>query len=83
MLQAASDTPRVLQDPKPNCLLLNFEDNAVNLELRVWINDPQNGIGVIKNELLWGIWRRFRAHGISLPFPQRDVHLKSIPEVRG
>ncbi len=82
MMAVAADTPRVLKDPKPACLLTGFGDNAVNLEVRVWINDPQNGIGSVKSELLWGIWQRFREHGVELPFPQRDLHLKSMPELR-
>ncbi|MDO9531293.1 MAG: mechanosensitive ion channel [Deltaproteobacteria bacterium] len=80
MLQAAEDTKRVLKDPKPAYLLTGFGDNAVNLEVRVWINDPQHGIGSVKSDLHWGIWQRFRQHGIELPFPQRDVHLKSFPD---
>jgi small-conductance mechanosensitive channel len=82
MLETAADTKRVLKDPEPSCHLLSFGDNAVTLELRVWINDPQNGIGSVKSDLFWGIWKRFQHHGIELPYPQRDVHLKSIPEVR-
>ena len=81
MLAAAADTLRVLKDPKPICLLTGFGDNAVNLEVRVWINDPQNGIGSVKSDLFWGIWKRFRDHGIEIPYPQRDVYLKSIPEI--
>jgi small-conductance mechanosensitive channel len=81
MLAAAADNLRVLKDPKPACLLTGFGDNAVNLELRVWINDPQHGLGSLKSDLLWGIWQRFREHGIELPFPQRDVHLKYMPEI--
>jgi len=80
MLAAAADSLRVLKDPKPSCLLVGFGDNAVNLELRVWINDPHNGIGSVKSDLLWGIWQRFRQHGIEMPYPQRDVHLKYIPD---
>ncbi|MEW6660145.1 MAG: mechanosensitive ion channel domain-containing protein [Thermodesulfobacteriota bacterium] len=80
VLAAAADTPRILKEPKPACLLTGFGDNAVNLEVRVWINDPQNGIGSVKSELFWGIWQRFRDHGLEIPYPQRDVHLKSIPE---
>jgi small-conductance mechanosensitive channel len=60
--------------------LVGFGDNSVNLELRVWLSDPQNGIGALKSELLWGIWTRFHEHGIVLPFPQRDLHLKSFPD---
>ena len=81
MLAAAADTLRVLKDPKPACLLTGFGDNAVNLEVRVWINDPQNGLGSVKSDLFWGIWQRFRDHGIVMPYPQREVHLKSIPEI--
>ena len=81
MLAAAADILRVLKDPKPACLLTGFGDNAVNLELRVWINDPQNGLGSVKSDLFWGIWQRFRDHGIEMPYPQRDVHLKSMPEI--
>jgi len=81
MLAAAAEIPRVLKDPKPACLLTGFGDNAVNLEVRVWINDPQNGIGSVKSNLLWGIGQRFREHGIEMPYPQRDVHLKYIPEI--
>jgi small-conductance mechanosensitive channel len=82
MLKTAADTKRVLKEPEPSCRLISFGDNAINLELRVWINDPQKGIGAVKSDLLWGIWQRFREHGIELPFPQRDLHVKSMPEVK-
>jgi small-conductance mechanosensitive channel len=82
MLQAAGDIKRVLKDPKPACLLKAFGDNAVNLEVRVWINDPRNGIASVKSDLLWGIWKRFREHDIDMPYPQRDVHVKSLPEIQ-
>lgn len=82
MLESAAATERVLKDPEPSCHLVSFGDNAINLELRVWINDPAQGIGSVKSNLLWGIWRRFKDQGIEMPYPQRDVHLKSIPEVR-
>ena len=80
MLAAAADTLRVLQDPKPAYLITGLGDNAVNLEVRVWINDPQNGIASVKSDLFRGILQRFRDHGIEMPYPQRDVHLKSVPE---
>jgi small-conductance mechanosensitive channel len=77
---AAADTLRVLKDPEPTCLITGLGDNAVNLEVRVWINDPQNGIASVKSDLFRGILQRFRDHGIEMPYPQRDVHLKSVPE---
>jgi small-conductance mechanosensitive channel len=80
MLAAAADTLRVLKDPKPAYLITGLGDNAVNLEVRVWINDPQNGIASVKSDLFRGILQRFREHGIEMPYPQRDLYLKSIPE---
>ena len=80
MLEAAADTKRVLKDPQPSFRLMGFGDNAINLELRIWINDPQHGVHGVKSDLFLGIWRRFQEHGIEIPYPQRDVHLKSIPE---
>jgi small-conductance mechanosensitive channel len=81
MLAAAADTLRVLKDPKPTYLITGLGDNAVNLEVRVWINDPQDGIASVKSDLFWGILQRFRDHGLEMPFPQRDVHLKSSSEI--
>jgi small-conductance mechanosensitive channel len=81
MFQAAEDTERVLKDPKPSFRLMGFGDNTINVELRVWINDPQHGIHSVKSELFWDFWRRFKEHGIEIPYPQRDIHLKDIPEL--
>jgi len=81
MLEAAGEAPRVLTDPKPACLLMGFGDNSVNLQLRLWIRDPQNGVANIKSQVLLGVWERFQAHGIDLPFPQRVLHHKSLPEL--
>ncbi len=80
MFEAAAATERVLKDPQPSLRLMGFGDNAINLELRIWINDPQHGIHSVKSELFWGIWQRFRDHGIEIPYPQRDVYLKSVPD---
>jgi len=60
---------------------MGFGDNSVNLQLRLWIRDPQNGVANIKSQVLLGVWERFQAHGIDLPFPQRVLHHKSLPEL--
>jgi small-conductance mechanosensitive channel len=74
----ACEHARVLQDPPPRTFLLGFGDNGVNLELRVWIDDPDNR-GQIRNELYLEIWKDFHAAGITFPFPQRDVYIKDFP----
>jgi small-conductance mechanosensitive channel len=55
--------------------VLGFADNGINLELAVWINDPENGQGNLKSSLNVGIWKVFQANGIKIPFPQREVRL--------
>lgn len=75
--EAAAETTRILNEPAPNCLVLEFGDSAVNLEMRVWINDPMNGRANVMSELLICIWDKFHEHGIEIPYPQRDLHLRS------
>ena len=76
-LEAARATERVLEYPEPACLLKGFGDSSVELEIRIWIDDPRNGVSNVKSEVLLGVWDRFHDHGIEIPFPQRDLHLKT------
>ena len=77
-VEAAQAVERVLVSPEPRCLLLRgFGDNSVSLEIRVWIDDPEEGRSNSISEVLLGVWDRFHEHGIEIPFPQRDLHLKS------
>lgn len=78
--QAASYCDRVLADPAPVARLMEFGDNGILLELRVWINDPQNGISNVRSDLNLAIWRLFKQNGITIPFPQRDVYVKTLPQ---
>ncbi|NBB80799.1 MAG: mechanosensitive ion channel [Verrucomicrobia bacterium] len=77
VLEAVESHERVLKDPAPNCLLTGFGDSSVNLELRFWLGDPSNGIGNVKSHLLLAIWDTLKEHTIEIPFPQRDLHLRS------
>ena len=82
-VEAANSNPRVLGNPNPICLLKGFGDSAVDLEVRFWVVDPQNGLSNVKSDILLEIWDRFHDNGIEIPFPQRDLHLKSVaPEIR-
>ena len=76
-LEAAAEIPRILQDPKPACLLREYGDSSVNFEMRYWINDPMNGRANVTSELLIRIWDKFKQHGVEIPYPQRDLHLRS------
>lgn len=83
MLAAAKANPRVLDDPAPATRLMRFGDNGIELELRVWIQDPQEGLGSVRSDVNLAIWRAFKAAGISIPFPQRDLHIRSGALVSG
>jgi small-conductance mechanosensitive channel len=62
---------------RPRILLLGFGDSSVELELRIWIRDPKNGVRNVKSDVLLLVWDKFHAHGIEIPFPPRDLHLKT------
>jgi small-conductance mechanosensitive channel len=75
MVTAAKNTDRVLDDPQPICQLKDFGDHAIELELRFWIRDPENGIANVSSAVRMIIWDAFKANGIKIPFPQRVVHM--------
>ena len=81
-LDAAAACERVLTDPAPRCLVKGFGDNSVDLELRIWINDPQNGLSNVKSEIMLRLWDIFKENGIEFPYPQRDIHLPEPVTVR-
>ncbi|MFA6500198.1 MAG: mechanosensitive ion channel domain-containing protein [Desulfurivibrionaceae bacterium] len=81
--EAARQTARIIQTPPPICLLVAFGNSSVDLELRAWINDPVNGVENVKSDVLLTIWETFHAQGIDIPYPQRDIHIKSMPPGTG
>jgi small-conductance mechanosensitive channel len=77
-MEVVAEEPRIKEFPKPICHVTEFGDSSVNLEIRGWINDPVNGIGNVKSAVLMGVWDKFHEHGIEIPYPQRDLHIRSI-----
>lgn len=78
LLKIAADHPLVLDDPSPNVFFLAFGDSSLNLDLRGFVADVNQAFGV-RSELHFEIFRRFREAGIEIPFPQRDIHIRSAP----
>lgn len=76
MLAVAMNHPRVAQSGSetPKVLLREFGDNGINLELAVWIRDPEEGQMNLRSDLYWSIWEAFKEAGIEIPFPQRVIH---------
>ena len=81
MVAAAKKFSRVLKHPAPSTRLIEFGDSSIRLELRVWIRDPQKGVRNIQSQILLSIWDAFHEHQIEFPFPQRDLSLRSAPEI--
>lgn len=77
MVDAANEESRVLKNPEPRTLMRGFGENGVDLELRMWIDDPQNGVSNIASAVMLKIWDKFHAEDIEFPYPQRVVHIKN------
>jgi small-conductance mechanosensitive channel len=80
-VEATKGVPRILETPVASCIIRNFGDSAIELEVRFWIGDPVNGTGSVKGAVMLGIWDRFRANGIHMPNPQRDIHIPEMAEL--
>lgn len=75
LLEIAAANGRVLASPKAQVRLAAFGDNGINLELVVWIHDPEEGEMNLRSELNWAIWAAFQRERVEIPFPQRVVHM--------
>lgn len=69
--------PRVLKDPPPAGALVAFGESGIDMELWVWVNDPERGITNVRSDLNRAIWQALKRAGITIPYPQRDLHIKS------
>ncbi len=80
LVTCAKENPKVLKHPEAQALFLGFGDSALNFELRVWISEFMDSTGEVQSELNSMISERFSKAGIEIPFPQTDLHLRSIDE---
>lgn len=76
-IEAAGNIPRVQKEPKTVCLVKGFGDSSVDMELRIWIDDPEAGQSNVKSLVYREVWRLFHEHDIEIPYPQRDLHVRS------
>jgi small-conductance mechanosensitive channel len=79
MVEAAIETNRVLKSPMPSVWLRGFGESTVDHEILAWVGDPEAGIGSVRSEVLNRLWVLFEENGITLPNPQRDIHIKEWP----
>ena len=73
VVEGASTVDRVLKDPAPKCLVMEFGEEAVEIEARFWIDDPQNGVNNVASEVMLSVWDKFTEAGIDIPLRHEDV----------
>ncbi|WP_138465636.1 mechanosensitive ion channel family protein [Poseidonocella sp. HB161398] len=74
-VEAAQSVRRVLASKPPVCHITGFGDSSVDYILRFWISDPSDGLTNVRGAVYLALWDAFKANGISIPFPQREVRM--------
>ncbi len=74
--EVAENNKSVMKNPDPEVHLIEFGESSWNMELRVWIPDVKH-YPRVRNELNQAIVRTFQKYGVEIPFPQRDLHVRS------
>ncbi len=80
LLDAALSLKRVLNRNPPQVWLHGFGSNAIEFEVQMWIDDPEEGLGNLRSDLLKAVWKAFVANGIEVPYAQHDVHIREWPK---
>jgi small-conductance mechanosensitive channel len=77
VLEVAKEHPGVLDEPAPDLWFEGYGDSSLDFNLTVWTSDFIQRPKVLKSELYYAVFKKFGEHKIEIPFPQRDLHLKS------
>lgn len=72
---AANSQTRVLSDPAAEVQIKGFGENGIDLNLSIWIPDPEDGSATLQSAIYLDIWRAFQKHSISIPYPQREIRV--------
>ncbi|MBP2236803.1 small-conductance mechanosensitive channel [Sinorhizobium kostiense] len=81
-IDTAKAIPRVASTyAQPVCWMTGFGASSLDFKLRFWISDPSNGLTNVRGQVLMALWDAFKAAGISIPFPHREIIMKTPIEV--
>ena len=78
-VEAAKTVRRVVEQPAPVCHLTAFNDFSIDFILRFWIRDPSGGLTNVRGEVFLALWDALKAADVEIPFPRRDVTIRSMP----
>jgi small-conductance mechanosensitive channel len=76
LLEAAAGNVRILHEPAPVSRLMQFGESGMDMELRFWISDPENGVNNVRSEVNRAIWRLFKQHNLTIPVTQSEVFVR-------
>jgi small-conductance mechanosensitive channel len=79
LISACEGHARVLREPAPVSRLMHFSDSGIELELRFWIADPQEGVNNVRSDVNRAIWRLFKEHNLTMPPAQREILVHTAP----
>jgi small-conductance mechanosensitive channel len=79
MLEVADEHPKALKDPKPELFFVGFGDSSLNFELGVWGSDVMTSPRRFRSDLFFAIEKKLRENNIEIPFPQQDLHVRTVP----
>jgi small-conductance mechanosensitive channel len=77
LLEVAEQNDGVLNNPAPDVLIDGYGDSSIDFTLRVWTINYITQPLVLKSQLYYSAFKKFKEHGIEIPFPQRDIHVKN------
>ena len=79
LLECVEENPLVMRSPTPGVYFIGFGESSLDFQLRVYLSEIDNWY-IVQSELLQEIDRKFRLEGVEIPFPQRDLHVRSVDE---
>lgn len=77
LLEVIAQNHGVLTNPEPYILFEGFGDSSLNFNVLVWTSEHIDRPKILRSELYYEIFAQFKEHNVQIPFPQRDIHLKS------
>jgi small-conductance mechanosensitive channel len=77
LISVVDDNPGVMKEPRPYIRFDQFGDSSLNFNVMVWTSDYIDRPSALKSELYYAVFKAFREHNVEIPFPQRDIHIKS------
>ena len=82
-IETAETIERVAAYREPVCWLTAFGPSSLDFKLRFWISDPRSGLTNVRGQVLIALWDAFKAAGISIPFPHREIFMRTPVELVG